>query len=96
MDLILPLKGIYFDQIKTGEKTEEYRLVTPFWSKRLEGRNYDNVILTRGYPKRTDSERRLVLPWQGYTRKTITHPFFGDKPVDVYAIKVKHAAHPTP
>lgn len=49
--LYLPLKAVYFDQIRTGTKSEEYRLVTPHWSKRLEGRDYDRIILTLGYPK---------------------------------------------
>jgi hypothetical protein len=62
-DLILPLKGISFDQIEAGTKTEEYRLQTPYWRERLEGREYRNVILTRGYPRADDHERRLVRPW---------------------------------
>lgn len=86
--LTLPLKGIYFDQIKSGEKTEEYRLVTPFWIKRLAGRAYDYIVLTKGYPKADDAERRLTVPWRGYTLKTITHPHFGPDPVEVFAIRV--------
>ena len=37
--LVLPLKAEYFHQIKDGTKLEEYRLCTPYWRKRLEGRN---------------------------------------------------------
>lgn len=92
MKLTLPLNGVYFDQIKAGTKLEEYRLATPFWSKRLVGRSYEAVVLTRGYPKADDSERRLTLPWRGYRMMTITHPHFGDDPVDVFAIWVGHAA----
>lgn len=89
-DLVLPLKGIYFDQIKAGTKTEEYRLCTPYWQKRLASPFglYDRIVLTRGYPKRDDHERRLVRPWQGYSIKSITHPHFGPEPVTVYAITV--------
>lgn len=86
--LTLPLKGVYFDQIKSGEKTLEYRAATPFWEKRLVGREYDRVILTRGYPRRDDAARRLVLPWRGFVRQRIQHPHFGPKPVDVFAIAV--------
>jgi hypothetical protein len=86
--LTLALKGIYFDEIKAGLKTEEYRLITPYWSKRLEGCDYDQILLTRGYPKRSDEERRLLRAWSGYTRKTLTHPHFGADPVDVFAIDV--------
>lgn len=89
--LTLNLKGEYFDQIKSGEKKEEYRLCKTFWAKRLEGRHYDLIILCRGYPARGDQEKRIVSPWQGFTIKTITHPHFGPDPVAVYAIKVGNA-----
>ena len=86
--LTLPLKAEYFDAIRDGSKLEEYRLVTPFWAKRLEGRTYDRVVLTKGYPRLTDFGRRLERRWRGFTRKTITHPHFGPEPVEVYAIDV--------
>lgn len=87
-NLTIPVDGVYFDQIKAGTKTEEFRLVKPKWTKALEGRVYEHVIMTRGYPKRDDHANRLVTPWRGYTLKTITHPHFGDDPVEVYAIDV--------
>jgi hypothetical protein len=87
-DLYLPLKGEYFDQIKAGTKDREYRLVTPHWSKRLVDREYDNIVLTRGYPKKTDQSRRLVLPWRGFTKQEILHPHFGPDFVEVFAIRV--------
>lgn len=87
--LTLPLKGEYFDAIKAGTKPEEFRLVTPYWRRRLEGQRYDRLELTRGYPKRCDYARRLVLPWKGYRLATITHPHFGPDPVEVFAINVE-------
>ncbi|AZW14252.1 RNA-binding protein [Bordetella bronchiseptica] len=89
-DLHLALKGEYFDAIKAGTKTEEYRLCTPYWKKRLANHfaPYDRIVLTRGYPPKGDESRRLVLPWRGYAIKSITHPHFGPDPVMVYAIKV--------
>ena len=33
--LILPVKTMYFDQIRKGLKVEEYRLLTAFWIKRI-------------------------------------------------------------
>lgn len=92
-DLHLALKGEYFDAIKAGTKTEEYRMHCPFWAIRIEGRDFQRIVLTRGYPKRTDEARRLVLPWQGYAIKSITHPHFGPDPVMVYAIKVAQEAN---
>nr|WP_202372673.1 hypothetical protein [Escherichia coli] len=71
-----------------GEKTEEYRLCNGYWNKRIMFREYDRLIITKGYPKRDDSSRRIDVPYGGYEIKTITHPHFGDKPVKVYAIKV--------
>ncbi|WP_114210043.1 hypothetical protein [Escherichia coli] len=57
-------------------------------TKRIMFREYDRLIITKGYPKRDDSSRRIDVPYGGYEVKTITHPHFGDKPVKVYAIKV--------
>ena len=88
-DLVLPLKREYFEQIKAGEKPEEFRLCTPYWAKRLEGREDDRVVLTLGYPAKDDSERRLVRPWRGFVKRQISHPHFGSVPVDVYAIDVR-------
>lgn len=48
---ILPLKREYFEQIKAGTKIEEYRLLNHFWALRLEGRDFDRVVLTLGYLK---------------------------------------------
>ena len=86
--LTLNLKTEYFNAIRDGSKTEEYRLVTDFWKKRLENREYDIVCICLGYPKKDDNERRLTFPWQGYTVKTITHPYFGPSPVEVFAIRI--------
>lgn len=87
--LVLHLKGEYFDQIKAGEKLEEYRLCTPYWRARLENRVYSRIDLLRGYPKHTERDKCLSLPWRGGSQKTITHPHFGPEPVQVYAIDVR-------
>lgn len=86
--LHLSLKGEYFDAIKSGEKLQEFRRCTPYWRKRLEGREYTRIVLTKGYPARDDHERRLERPWRAYSIKTITHPHFGPDPVQVFAINV--------
>ena len=88
-ELILPLKAVYFHQIKEGTKPEEFRLCTPYWRKRLEGRSYDRIVLTLGYPSASDMERRLVRPWRGFRETTLQHPHFGDNPVQVFAIDVR-------
>lgn len=86
--LHLPLKAEYFDAIKAGVKTEEYRRRNPYWQKRLEGRVFDEIVLTKGYPSKAAHERRLRLPWRGCTIKKIQHPHFGPTIVEVYAINV--------
>ena len=85
--LRLNLKGCYFDAIKAGTKTHEYRLADK-WEKRLAGKTYDEIHLLRGYPKRGDESRILRRAWNGYTIEMIQHPHFGDKPVRVLAIDV--------
>jgi hypothetical protein len=92
-DLTIPVNGIYFDQIASGEKRQEYRQRTPFWSKRIEGRDYRHVVLTRGYPKAGGVEglTRLTRVFKGYVSMTITHPHFGPEPVEVFAINVDEA-----
>lgn len=90
--LTIPIKREYFEQIRAGLKPEEFRLVTPYWRKRLEGRTYDLIVLTMGYPKADDVARRLARKFGGVCIKTITHPHFGTDPVEVYAIDVSEAA----
>jgi len=86
--LNLPMIGTYYDQIKSGAKDEEYRQDTPYWRRRLEGREYGKIILTRGYPKREDASRRIERSWRGIRNITLTHEHFGPDPVSVIAIKV--------
>ncbi len=86
--LILPVKRIYFEQMRDGTKKFEYRLMTEYWHKRLINREYSTVVITMGYPKHDDSERRLVYPYRGYEIQEITHEHFGADPVEVFAILI--------
>lgn len=94
MDLILPMKGVYFAQIARGEKLEEYRLRTDYWERRILGRKYENLVLLRGYPKDGGIEgvTRLTIPYRGYRYQTLQHPHFGDDPVNVFAINADYLA----
>lgn len=89
MDLVLNLKKEYFEQIKQGKKAEEYRLCTPYWKKRIEGKAFDCVIIKCGYPSNSEINKILKFKYNGYEVKTIKHKHFGDTPVKVYAIKVE-------
>ena len=66
--LHLVLKSVWYDKIASGEKTSEYRECTPYWNKRLCGRDkiekvltnfysqyivYDTIIFHRGYSNET-------------------------------------------
>lgn len=88
--LTIPLMFEYFDQIKSGEKVEEFRQVNEYWSRRLVGRTYDFVVLTRAYPKGggIEGKTRLTRNWLGYRETMITHPVFKNVPTMVFAIDV--------
>ena len=60
--LHLNLYRKYFDAILKGEKTIEYRDITPYWSKRLEGRYYDVIKFKNGYRK---DAPEMVVEYKG-------------------------------
>ena len=60
--LHLNLYRKYFNQIFKGEKTIEYRDITPYWSKRLEGRHYDVIKFRNGYRK---DAPEMVVEYKG-------------------------------
>ena len=86
--LHLALCKKYFDEIKAGTKPFEFRLATTYWRRRLEGREYDDIVITWGYPSRDDESRHLHRPWLGCELRTITHEHFGKAPVLLFAITV--------
>lgn len=94
MRLQLAVKEQYFNEMKAGTKTEEYRLANAYWENRLfqrgtvEPKEFDRVVITWGYPTGGDPEKTLVFEWKGWKRKTITHPHFGPDQVEVFAIDV--------
>ena len=84
-NLFLILKKEYFIQIQEGTKTVEYREATPYWMNRF-NKKYDTVTFQLGYSKnapRIDKEIEKV------ELEEITHPFFGEKTVDVIAVYLK-------
>lgn len=86
--LYLPLKREYFDAIKAGTKKFEYRLYNSYWKKRIKGKVFEGIVLTLGYPKRTDNARRIERPWRGCSVEPLTHPQFGSRKRTVFAIRV--------
>jgi hypothetical protein len=88
--LSLHVRAEYFEEIRAGRKTEEYREFGAYWGARIAGRVNDEVHILLGYPRASEHEKRLVFPWTGYSVKEITHPEFGATPVIVYAVNLQH------
>lgn len=84
--LILPLKHKWFVEIREGRKPFEFRLRNAYWTKRLEGRHYDRVVFTDGYPAKSDTARRIEAPYRGFEKQTITSEEWGNVPMEVFAI----------
>ena len=85
-NLILNLKKEYFEEIKLGIKIVEYRLYNSYWEKRLLNKNFNEVIIKLGYPKKNDLSRQLNFKWNGYVIRSIKHKEFGEQPVKVFCI----------
>jgi hypothetical protein len=89
--LTLRVKKKYFDQIKSGEKTEEYRLSNSYWYARLHGKSFDGVVIIHGWVANSKlcEDNCISFPFNGITMKTIQHDEFSEYPVTVYAIKLQ-------
>ncbi|MFC1947246.1 ASCH domain-containing protein [Chloroflexota bacterium] len=67
--LTLTLKRQYFNEIAAGTKKLEYRTIKPYWTQRLEGKEFDEVVFKNGYSKNAPTMR---VEWLGMT-KSDTH-----------------------
>ncbi|MBF0329949.1 MAG: ASCH domain-containing protein [Nitrospirae bacterium] len=85
--LILHLKREYWEAIRNGSKTEEYRTCNDYWGLRLHNREYTEIHLLLGYPKKGDTSRILRKKWKGYKKTVISHKHFGNC-VLVFAIDI--------
>ena len=86
--LTLRLKSKWWTRIKLGDKTEELRLATDYWRKRLVDREYDEIHIWLGYAKKTDLGRLIVRKWNGCFLDEVKHEEFGAEPVEVFVIDV--------
>ena len=82
--LHIHVKKEYWNQARQKIKDEEYRLIKPYWFKRLYRKDYDFIYYWLGY-----SSIKRIFRWDRYDIKEITHKEFGDKPVKVYAISLR-------
>lgn len=64
--LFLILTEHWFDEIKSGRKTHEYREARDYWNKRLTGKRYTHVALRRGYGKGAEV---MIFKINALTRK---------------------------
>lgn len=53
--LHLVLTHKWFDKIKSGEKTKEYREYKPYWNKKFFNNGYDAVRFQKGYTKNPET-----------------------------------------
>lgn len=73
--LFIIIKGEYFNKILSETKKEEYRIVKPFWTKKIIGKEYTHIVFQAGYGKNSP---RIEVEYLGYEKKKITHPHFGN------------------
>ena len=85
MDKILQLtiKKKWFDLIKSGIKTEEYREIKPYFINRL-NKKYKYIIFRNGYRKESP---QIKIEFKGVEIKMIVNPMTGIFQ-SVFAIKL--------
>jgi hypothetical protein len=90
-NLILHIKKKWFDQIRYGIKTEEYRELKPYWISRIirKAAELRGIVIICGYPSENTVDNTMNLPWKGYEIKTILNEEFGDQPTKVIAIRLE-------
>ncbi len=72
--LIFPLKKEWYEKIKSGEKTIEYREVKPYWTKRLLHEKYNDYSAARYPSKMYSILKRYSEPCffrLGYTKERL-------------------------
>jgi len=64
--LHLTLLKKWFDLIASGDKTKEFRDIKPYWTKRLLGKNFDEIYFKNGYSKNAPFMR---VEWKGMKKE---------------------------
>lgn len=99
--LVFPLKKEWYEKIKSGEKTIEYREVKPYWTKRLEKlwNHYTNDHnLRKTWYEFTGWVQPKCKLRLGYTNKYMTAnitkvEIFNGKDTDLHIDKPVYAIH---
>lgn len=80
--LYLPLKAKWYEMIESGVKTEEYREIKRYWSKRLFFKGFTHVKFSYCYTNRTMTfELERITIGKG-------NPEWGAPTEDVFIIKL--------
>lgn len=66
--LKLVLTDHWFEEIKSGRKTHEYREATPFWAKRINGLHYHFGLIATGCWDELKSEKCFVQFQKAYRK----------------------------
>ena len=99
--LIFPLKKQWYEKIKSGEKTVEYREVKPYWKSRLW---HEGCLPSEYFPYDYEEVRGCSWPVScflqlGYNPKTRLHAFINKveivigKNTDLHIDKPVYAIH---
>ena len=97
--LHLPLKKQWYEMIESGIKTEEYREIKPYWTRRFIGMNQPLFSFRYGYQQANFKGYTHVRFSYGYTNRTMTfeikeitigkgNPEWGAPKEDVFIIKL--------
>lgn len=66
-DLVLNVKTRWFDLIVSGKKDREYRMIKPYWTKRLVGKQFDRVVIVNRYPPKPYNDTNSIsFPYRGF------------------------------
>lgn len=79
------IKRKYFDQILSGKKTKEYRLVKEYWVKKIVGKNYNTITFQAGYSKNSP---KMIVEYLGFDIVNLKHEFFGNDTVVVFSLNL--------
>lgn len=84
--LTLPIKRKWFDMIKSGVKTEEYREIKPYYKSRFRVFDFDRLVAVKfrnGYTKNSSSITCICSLSKGYGK-----PECGAPDKECYILKI--------
>jgi ASC-1-like (ASCH) protein len=83
MLLTLTIKREYFDAIKSGEKTREYRIANKFYASRIEDKQIDRILLKNGYSR---DAPQILIECLKITKERLKVPIYGNTKQEFYVL----------